>query len=42
MFSSLGDKEMNIVADAMTVIKVSWGKSVIEENKDGNDMFVVE
>jgi len=42
MFGSLGEKELNIVADAMTIQKPSKGATIIEEGKDGNDMFVVE
>jgi len=40
MFESLGEKELNIVADAMTIQKPAKGATIIEEGKDGNDMFV--
>jgi len=38
----LGEHELNIVADAMTVVKAERGQTIIQEGKDGDDMFVVE
>ncbi len=42
MFGNLGEKELHIVADAMTIVKPGKGSTIIEEGKDGDDMFVVE
>lgn len=42
MFGSLSENELNIVADAMTIIKPGKGSTIIEQGKDGDDMFVVE
>ena len=42
MFSGISTEEISIVADAMSVVKVTKGEIVIEEGKDGDDMFVIE
>lgn len=42
MFGSLGEKELNIVADAMTIVKPKLGTVIIEQGNDGDDMYVVE
>ena len=42
LFNSLEEKELEIVIDAMTEVKLSPGEVIIKEGDDGDYLYVVE